>query len=105
MKKFSTLIVCALSVGTLLPAFAAPDYTAIARAHKAKAATPLERKDEVAMGNKREESTISGQAKCPPARLVLPLDHGPHAQTTPAQNQIGKDSYAAKVAGCREAAK
>lgn len=42
---------------------------------------------------------------CPPQRLVLPLDHGPRAQTTPYLNQSRKARHEAEVKACKEAAK
>ena len=42
---------------------------------------------------------------CPPKKLVLPLDHGPHATTTPAKNKARKARYEADVKACKEAAK
>ena len=42
---------------------------------------------------------------CPPRALVLPLDHGPRAQTTPYLNQLRKARYEAEVKACKEATK
>lgn len=42
---------------------------------------------------------------CPPKKLVLPLDHGPRAQTTPYLNQVRKARYEAEVNACKDAAK
>lgn len=42
---------------------------------------------------------------CPPKKLVLPLDHGPRAQTTPYLNQLRKARYEAEVNVCKEATK
>lgn len=42
---------------------------------------------------------------CPPKKLVLPLDHGLRAQTTPYLNQLRKARYQAEVNACKEAAR
>ena len=36
----------------------------------------------------------------PPDPLVLPLDHGPRAQTTPGENRMRKARYEAQVKAC-----
>ncbi|HQS41729.1 MULTISPECIES: hypothetical protein [unclassified Polaromonas] len=42
---------------------------------------------------------------CPPKKLVLQLDHGPRAQTTPYLNKLRKERYEAEVKACKDAAK
>ena len=42
---------------------------------------------------------------CPPKKLVLQLDHGPRAQTTPYLNQLRMARYEAEVKACKDAAK
>lgn len=41
---------------------------------------------------------------CPPKKLVLQLDHGPRAQTTPYLNKLRKERYEAEVKACKDAA-
>ena len=41
----------------------------------------------------------------PPKKLVLQLDHGPRAQTTPYLNQLRKARYEAEVKASKDAAK
>ena len=42
-------------------------------------------------------------APCALPPLVLQLDHGPRAQTTPYQNQLRKERHAAQQAACEQA--
>ena len=46
-----------------------------------------------------------GLQRAPPERLVLPLDHGPRAQTTPYLNQQRKERYEMQVKACQGTAK
>jgi hypothetical protein len=53
------------------------------------------------------ESTRPGSgrpAKCPPDKLVLQLDHGPRAQSTPYLNRLRKERYEAQVQACAKPA-
>ena len=43
---------------------------------------------------------MAGSKGCPPPPLVLPLDHGPRAQTTPSQNRLRKERYEAQLKAC-----
>ncbi|WP_454902706.1 hypothetical protein [Variovorax gossypii] len=38
--------------------------------------------------------------QCAEKRLVLPLDHGPRPQTTPYENKLRKQRFAAEVKDC-----
>ncbi|VTU42380.1 hypothetical protein [Variovorax sp. RA8] len=102
MKKLFTTLISAVALGTTLPALAGPDFQAIEQARKAKQVAQVERQADlrVAQGAAR-----TGSLKCPPEPLVLPLDHGPRAQTTPAENRSRRSRYEAQVAACKEAAK
>ena len=42
---------------------------------------------------------------CPTEALVLPLDHGLRALTTPQQNRLRMERYEAKLKACKNAAK
>lgn len=60
----------------------------------------------MALGTGFSASAAPDQVKvCPPKKLVLPLDHGPRAQTTPYLNQVRKARYEAEVKACKDAAK
>lgn len=92
MNKLIIPFVTALMLGATLPALAGPDFQAIERARKAKQAAPV-------------VQTTAGRRDCPPPPLVLTLDHGPRAQTTPQQNQMRRARYEAQMQACKDAAK
>ena len=98
MKKLFITLIGALAVGAALPALASPDWQLIEHARKARQTAQFERRGETV--------EISGRAvKCPQEALVLPLDDGPRAQTTPYENQVHKERYEALVKACKEASK
>ena len=99
MKKLVISLIGALALGATLPALAGPDWQAIEQARKAKQASQLARHGDAA------ERPAAGPATCPPERLVLPLDHGPRAQTTPYLNQQRKARYEAQIKACQGTAK
>ena len=82
----------ALTLGATLPAFAGPEWQLIERARKAKQTAQAERQD----------STRVAKVQCAPGALVLPLDHGPRAQTTPHQNQLREQEQARTCASAGE---
>lgn len=93
MNKLLITLASAIALGTTLPAFAGPDWQSIEQAranHRAQAA--------------RIEK-LTPEEKCAAKRLVLPLDHGPHAQTTPYANEQRKQSFEAELKACKDAAK
>ena len=100
MKRLLIPIIGALALGAALPVAAGPDFQAIEQARKAKQSTLAGRQADVsAMG-----APGARPQKCPPGRLVLPLDHGPRAQTTPSENQKRKARHEARVKACMGAA-
>lgn len=79
MKKLLITLAGVLTVGATLPAVAGPDWQLIEQARKAKAAK---------MQREAKQQSQSAVAETgTPKKLVLPLDHGPRAQTTPWSNQ------------------
>lgn len=98
MNKLLITLISALTLGTVLPAFAGPDWQAIEQARKAKQATQAARHGD-AMPAKAADSM-----RCPPDALVLPLDHGPRAQSTPYLNEKRKARFEAEQKACKEAA-
>jgi hypothetical protein len=92
MKKLITNLAGALALTVVLPAFAGPDWQAIEQARRSK----------------RVQLTQAEQARpadmCAAMRLVLPLDHGPRAQTTPYLNEKRKAAFEAELKACKEAA-
>ena len=100
MKKL--LIIVAVScwaLGAAMPALAGPDFNAIQQARKARDAS--KQADQV----KRDGDVAPTAVRCPPDELVLQLDHGPRAQTTPYANRLRTERHAAKVQACRDAGK
>ena len=84
MKKSLITVIGALTLSAALPALAGPDWQLIEHARKAKQAAQ----------DTRQESTRVAKSQCVPGALVLPLDHGPRAQTTPHQNQLREQEHA-----------
>ncbi len=98
MNRPLITLICALTLGAALPAFAGPDWQAIEQARKAKQTTQMVRHGD-AMPAKAD-----GTMKCPQDALVLPLDHGPRAQSTPYLNEKRKAQFEAEQKACKEAA-
>lgn len=98
MKKLLISLAAALTLGAAWPALAGPDFQVIEKAradrHAAVAA-------QMAMATtSRVDSTTGQRVNCPLEPLVLPLDHGPRAQTTPGENWLRKARYEAQVKAC-----
>ena len=81
MKKLLVTLTGILTIGAALPAVAGVDWQLIEQANKAQAKA----------ANMQREATQQPQLAAvegnPRSRIVLPLDHGPRAQTTPWSNQ------------------
>lgn len=92
MKRLFTTLISVVACGAALPAFAGPDWQAIEQARKHKQA-------QVAQTDR-----LPAPEACAAKRLVLPLDHGPRAQTTPYLNEQRKRRFEAELKACREAA-
>ena len=75
MKNLVIAISAALTLGASLPAIAGVDFQALEHARKVQRAQDARVKE----ANPQDR----GASKA----LVLPLDHGPRAQSTPYQNQ------------------
>lgn len=102
MKRLLITIIGALALGATLPAFVGPDFQAIEQARKAKQVAQIERRADLQMAQR--PVGVSSPSR-PPAPLVLPLDHGPRAQTRSSENQSRKNRYAARLKACNEATK
>lgn len=98
MNKPLITLISVLTLGAALPAFAGPDWQAIEQARKAKLTTQAARHGD-AMPVKG-----TGAMSCPPDALVLPLDHGPRAQSTRYLNEKRKVRFEAEQKACKEAA-
>jgi len=92
MKRILTILIGAMSLGAALPALAGPDWHAIEQA----------RRNHRAQVGRMEKLTPAEQ--CAAKRLVLPLDHGPRAQSTPYLNEQRKTSFEAESKACKEVA-
>lgn len=125
MKKLATSLISLLALGAALPAVAGPDWDAIEHARKmphrgselaqtdvvhvawAAAAETSEPRAPAAaaVAPQAPASAAHASPRCDmPDRLVLPLDHGPRADTTPYMNQQRKQRYDAQVRACKEVA-
>ena len=98
MNKVLVTLIGPLMMGAALPAFAGPDWPAIEQARKAEQATQAARH-----GDAMPVAGTEGMT-CPPNALVLPLDHGPRAQSTPYLNEKRKVRFEAEQKACKETA-
>jgi len=124
MKKLTTILLSALALGAALPAIAGPDWDAIEHARKmphrgselvqtdvihvawATAPTEPQATAPAAVAPQVPASAALASPRCAMAdRLVLPLDHGPRADTTPYMNRLRKERYDAQIRACKETSK
>lgn len=84
MKKLLITLAGALAIGAVLPANAGPDWQLIEQARKAKSAKLQQEATQQKQKSAQPQATSGNEG---PKRIVLPLDHGPRAQTTPWVNQ------------------
>ena len=91
MTKLPLILVGAIYLGATLPALAGPDWQMIERARENQRA-------QVA-----EFENLATEQKCSARKLVMPLDHGPRAQTTPYLNKQRQERFEAELKACREA--
>ena len=81
MKNLLVALAGAASIVATLPVSAGPDFQAIDRVRKAP------RADQVVRHGDTQAPASADQIDPSAKRRVLPLDHGPWAQTTPWLNQ------------------
>ena len=91
MNKLIYPLAGALMLGATLPVLAGPDFQAIEQGRKAGQEAEATRTRDAA------EAAKTGRGDCPPQPLILPLDHGPRALTTPYLNQLRKQRFEASV--------
>jgi len=96
-KMLVTIAVSCSALVAAMPALAGPDFNAIEHARKAR--DTAKQADRV----KRDADLAPTAVGCPPDELVLQLDHGPRAQTTPYANRLRTERHAAKVQACKDA--
>ena len=82
MKKILIAMAACWTLAASLPAVAGPDFNAIEQARRAKQSA-----QQADQGKTRGEPASTASA-CSPGELVLPLDNGPCAQTTPYANRF-----------------
>lgn len=91
MNQVLNALIALAAAAVAVPALAGPDFIAIEQARKAKRAARVAAAEKVA---------APAAARDCPARLVLPLDHGPRAVTTPYVNEQRKARYEAQKKAC-----
>lgn len=86
MNRLLITLAGVLTLGATVPAIAGPDFQAIEQGRKAA---------------RLRAETEKG---CESRRLVLPVDHGPRATSTPYLNQLRQQRFEAEMKACKEAA-
>lgn len=86
MNKLLITLAGVLTLGAIMPAIAGPDFQAIEQ------------------GRKAAQLRAAAEKGCESRRLVLPVDHGPRATSTPYLNQLRKQRFEAEMKACKEAA-
>ena len=86
MNKLLITLAGVLALGATLPAIAGPDFQVIEQ------------------GRRLAQAKVATEKGCESKRLVLPLDHGPRATSTPYLNQLRKERFEADMKACKEAA-
>ncbi|OIQ76554.1 hypothetical protein GALL_417630 [mine drainage metagenome] len=89
MNKLLTTLAGVLTLGITLPATAGPDFQTMYQIEQTQ---------------KARQAEAATEKACESGRLVLPLDHGPHATSTPYLNQLRKERFEAEMKACKEAA-
>ena len=97
MKKLLISLATTLMLGAAWPAFAGPDFQVIEKARADRQAAVAA---QIATTTTKVDSATGQRVNCPPEPLVLPLDHGPRAQTTPGENRMRRARYEAQVKAC-----
>jgi hypothetical protein len=103
-----TTLATAFALGAAaLPAFAGPDWQAIEHGRKLHSerlqAQPVASAE--ASGASSPAASAANAHPCAVEPLVLPLDHGPRAQTTPYLNHLRQERNDAQVQACKVAMK
>lgn len=104
MRKHFAPFLTFLALAAAIPALAGPDFQAIEAGRRLAAQRAAQDKAE-AVQIASYAPGADGTRRCPPERLVLPLDHGPRALTTPGENRIRQARYEAQLKACQELAK
>lgn len=86
MNKLLLTLAGVLTLGATMPVIAGPDFQAIEQ------------------GRKAAQLRAAKEKGCESRRLVLPVDHGPRATSTPYLNQLREERFEAEMKACMEAA-
>ena len=89
MNKLILTLIGGVALSAALPALAGPDWQLIEHGRALKQAAAHHADD--------TQPTTQTSTYRSPSRLVLPLDHGPRAQTTPHANQQRVRQYEAQL--------
>jgi hypothetical protein len=84
MKKSLITFIGAATLSAAVPVLAGPDWQVIEHARSAKQAAQ----------EARQENTRVAKTQCVSGALMLALDHGPRAQTTPHRNRLREQEQA-----------
>ena len=96
MNKLLITLIGSWTLMAALPAVAGPDWQLIEQARKAKLTAASERTSGTVA-----TSGTGAQRLCPAEPLVLGLDHGPRATSTPYLNHQRMERYEAQVKACQ----
>lgn len=103
MNKIAQLLVAGLMIGSVLPAFAGPDWATIEAGRKAKQTAFAKQQAEAPAPAASQPLTESKD--CPHEAPVMQLDHGPRATTPPYINAKRQAEYQAQMQACHDAMK
>ena len=96
MNKLQLTLAGVLASVAALPAIAGPDVLQLRLSDHAR---------NVKLDRAARMEKVSIEQRCASRVLVLPLDHGPRAQTTPYQNELRKERFDAEMRACRDSAR
>ena len=88
--------IAAVALGSVPPAISGPDWQIIDQARKAQRTAQTAQPDAAVAAD-------TSPSACKPEHQVLPLDHGPRAQTTPYINQVSEARLEEEMRACQEA--
>lgn len=91
MKKLIITLISSIVLSAAGPALAGPDWQIIEKARKDKQAAALAAP---------RASSPGAQGECRVDPLVLQLDHGPRADTSPYINKLRKERHEAQLKAC-----
>ena len=96
MNKLLIHLAGILAFGAGSPAIAGPDVLQL---------QVMDRARDAKLEQAAQMEKASVEKRCASRVLVLPLDHGPRAQTTPYLNRLRRERFEAQKKACENAAK